>query len=129
MKKPWASKISDVIRDFKADAEKGLTSKEADERLKRFGQNKLIEERRLTFLDVFYEEVREPMIMLLLIVGLLYSVWGELRDAATIFIIITILVYAEVFNEYRAKKSIEMLKKLSSPITAVLRDGRFYELL
>ncbi len=129
MKKPWALEISDVIRDFKADAEKGLTSKEADDRLKRFGQNKLIEERRLTFLDVFYEEVREPMIMLLLIVGLLYSVWGELRDAATIFIIITILVYAEVFNEYRAKKSIELLKKLSFPTTSVLRDGRFHEML
>jgi len=129
MKKPWASEISDVIKDFKADAAKGLTSKETDERLKRFGQNKLVEERRLTFFDVFYEEVREPMIMLLLIVGLLYAVWGELRDAVTIFMIITILVYAEVFNEYRAKKSIELLKKMSSPSTAVLRDGRYQEIL
>ncbi|MBI5179774.1 MAG: HAD-IC family P-type ATPase, partial [Nitrospirae bacterium] len=129
MKKPWASEISDVIRDFKADAVKGLSSKEADERLKRFGQNKLIEERHFTFLDVFYEEVREPMIMLLLIVGVIYAVWGELRDAATIFIIITILVYAEVFNEYRAKKSIELLKKMSSPATAVHRDGRYQEIL
>ncbi len=129
MKKPWASEIADILSDFKTDAVKGLTSKEADERLKRFGQNKLIEERRLTFLDVFYEEVREPMIMLLLIVGLLYTVWGELRDAVTIFVIITILVYAEVFNEYRAKKSIELLKKISSPATAVLRDGRYQEIL
>ncbi|MBI5181647.1 MAG: cation-transporting P-type ATPase [Nitrospirae bacterium] len=129
MKKPWAAEIDSVIKEQGTDAVRGLAAAEAKERLKRFGPNKLIEERRLAFLDVFWAEIREPMIMLLLIVGLLYSVWGELRDAATIFIIITILVYAEVFNEYRAKRSIEMLKRLSSPTAGVIRDGRHQEIL
>ncbi|MBI3353304.1 MAG: cation-translocating P-type ATPase [Nitrospirae bacterium] len=129
MKKPWAAEADDVINGLNSNASRGLAEEEARERLAKYGPNKLIEERRLTFLDVFWEEVREPMIMLLLIVGLLYSVWGELRDAATIFIIIAILVYAEVFNEYRAKKSIEMLKRLSSPTAGVIRDGRYQEIL
>ena len=129
MEKPWAADTDDVIRDLNSNASMGLAEEEARERLAKYGPNKLIEERQLTFLDVFWEEVREPMIILLLIVGLFYSLWGELRDAVTIFVIIITLVFAEVFNEYRAKKSIEMLKRLSSPTAGVIRDGRYQEIL
>ena len=73
------------------------------------------------------------MILLLIAIGVLYSVLGVitgtgLTDAATIIIIIIILVLAEVWNEYRAKRSISALKQLAPPTATVLRDGQQKEI-
>ena len=66
------------------------------------------------------------MILLLLAIGVLYGVinQGNLTDSLTIVAVVTVLVLVEVWNEYRAKKSITALKKLTSPSTTVLRDGQ-----
>ena len=53
-----------------------------------------------SFLEHFQEEVTEPMILLLIAIGVLYSVLGNLEDALTIIVVIIILVLAEVWNEY-----------------------------
>ena len=51
--------------------ETGLTSEEAASRLVQFGENKLVEEREIRFLAILREEVTEPMILLLLAIGVL----------------------------------------------------------
>jgi Ca2+-transporting ATPase len=84
----------------------------------------LVEEREIRFLAILREEITEPMILLLIAVGVLYSIWGTLADSLTIITIVTILVLVEVWNEYRAKRSIAALKKLASPTTTVLRNGQ-----
>jgi Ca2+-transporting ATPase len=89
--------------------------------------NKLVEEKEIRFLGILREEVTEPMILLLIAVGVLYSVWGSLTDSLTIIAIISVLVLVEVWNEYRAKRSIAALKKLASPTTMVLRSGQTQE--
>ena len=66
------------------------------------------------------------MILLLLAIGVLYGIInkGNLTDSLTIAAVVTVLVLVEVWNEYRAKKSITALKKMTSPTTTVLRDGQ-----
>lgn len=68
------------------------------------------------------------MILLLLIVGFLYSIFGKLSDALTIFVIIITLVLVEIFNEYKAKKTIEALKKFAAPLSLVVREGDLKEI-
>lgn len=101
----------------------GLTSAEAEQRLARGGLNVIFTPTRVTFLDILWEELREPMILLLLVVGVLYSVFGEPGDAVTIFSVIVLLALAEVQNEYRAKRAVNRLAELASPKAAVVRDG------
>ncbi len=108
--------------------QRGLTDQEARTRLARSGPNLLHEARPLSFWKVFLEEVREPLILLLLGTGILYSVWGKLEDALTILVVILLLVGAEVFNEYRSKKAIAGLSQLSEPTATVRRDGQDAEL-
>jgi Ca2+-transporting ATPase len=121
----WASKpLGDLLKELGTDPNKGVSSTEAEERLRKYGANTLVEEKEERFLDVLKEEITEPMILLLLTVGVLYSIWGSIFDALTIFTIIIILVLVEVYNEYKAKRSIKALKKLALPSVLVIRDGQ-----
>jgi Ca2+-transporting ATPase len=124
----WASKkLEDVLKAFGTDSETGLTSEEAVSRLRKYGENALVEEEQESFFDALKEEAREPMIVLLIVVAVLYSIWGSLLDAATIFTVITVLVLTEVYNEYKAEQGIESLKKLASPTSLVFRDRKLME--
>lgn len=106
----------------------GLSSGEAAARLAALGPNRLVEERRITFLAILWEEVREPMILLLFVVAIFYSIWGQLQDTITIVVVIALLILAEVLNEFRAKRAIAALRKLSSPEAPVIRDGEFRQI-
>ncbi len=102
----------------------GLTAAEASSRLARVGPNRLFTPAPVRFWSIAAEEIREPMILLLIVVGVVYSVLGNLGDAITIFAVILLLVAAEVVNEFRAKRAIGALERLSEPKTRVRRDGR-----
>ena len=101
----------------------GLSNIEATNRLRQFGPNVLAKTGKVSFWKIVLTEVTEPMIMLLLFVGFVYSVWGSLEDGVTIFVIITALVSVEVWNEFRAKKAIDALSKIAVPAVKVWRDG------
>ena len=121
----WHSQeLQEIIRSLDVNPETGLTDQEVAQRLGKYGVNRLVEEKEIRFLGIFKEEVTEPMILLLIAVGVLYSIWGNLTDSLTIIAIISVLVIVEVWNEYRAKRSIAALKKLASPTTMVLRNGQ-----
>lgn len=102
---------------------KGLTNKEAAKRLEQTGPNQLVKPWKVSFLGIAKEEVVEPMILLLLFVGVVYTIFGSWQDALTIFSIIFVLVFVEIWNEYRAKKAISALSELAAPKTRVVRDG------
>ena len=106
---------------------KGLSSAEAQKRLLEFGPNQVYKPEKVSFLDIARHEITEPMILLLLVVGIFYSIWGKPEDAVTIFAVIVVLVLAEVNNEFRAKKAITSLAMVTAPKTRVLRDGRMTE--
>jgi Ca2+-transporting ATPase len=92
----------------------GLTAAEAATRLAEYGPNVIAIPEKINALRIAIKEITEPMILLLLGVGVLYSIWGGFEDAVTIFIVITLLVAAEVWNEARAKKAIHALSRLAS---------------
>src|SRR5512136_1573721 len=107
---------------------KGLTEPEARERLRKFGRNRITSRHEITFLGIAKEEITEPMILLLLAVGIFYTVLGNLSDALTLYAIIATLVFVEIANEYRAKKAISSLARLAEPKTRVVRDGTIREI-
>ena len=129
MNQPQSQQVQDLIQQLGTNPEKGLTDQEAAKRLAAHGANRLVEEREIRFLAILREEITEPMILLLIAVGVLYTVWGTLGDALTIITVVTILVLVEVWNEFRAKRSIAALTKLASPTAKVLRNGQATEVL
>jgi P-type Ca2+ transporter type 2C len=117
-----------VIEELHTDPERGIDETEAQVRLRTYGPNRLRAEEKISFLRVAAKEIREPMILLLLLVGVLYSVWGELGDAVIIFIVIATVALVEVFTEYRAKNAVAALRRLTAPTAPVLRAGQVRDL-
>jgi Ca2+-transporting ATPase len=76
MNGPWSAEKEQLLQKIESNPVSGLTQAEAETRLKQDGLNKLTEPVKITFWGTFWDEVREPMIILLLVVGVLYSVWG-----------------------------------------------------
>jgi P-type Ca2+ transporter type 2C len=120
--------MDEITTQLGSSLSDGLTSREAQARLVQVGLNTLNAEKKEPFWGEFLEELREPMVLMLLVTGVLYAIWGELGDAVTIFAIILALNTVEVVNERRSKKAIASLRKLAEPITSVRRDGYFQEI-
>ncbi|HII41463.1 MAG TPA: hypothetical protein HA326_09670, partial [Thermoplasmata archaeon] len=126
--RPWHTlPASETASAAQADPERGLSSEEVRARLARSGPNRLREEEHEGFWEEYLEELTEPMILLLLVTGVLYSILGTIEDAVTIFVIIFTLVAVEVVNEQRAGRAIHALRELAEPTAAVLRDGKRQE--
>jgi len=95
---------------------------------KNAGQNQIFKPAKISFLGIARHEITEPMILLLFVVGFFYSLWGKAEDAITIFIVIFLLVFAEVYNEFRAKKAIASLEKIASVKTKIIKEGKITEI-
>jgi len=128
-KQNWHSlSVDETAARLSTNPADGLSETEAKERLAQVGPNGLTAEKKVSFWEEFFEELREPMVLMLLVTGVLYTIWGQLSDAITIFVIIFTLNTVEVVNEVRSKKAIASLRKLAEPTTSVIRGGKFVEI-
>ena len=120
----WHTSTVAVVSDrLQVESARGLSEADAHRRLAESGPNRLRAFKHASLWQVFLEEVREPMILLLLATGVLYTVWGSLEDAITIFAVILFVIGLEIFNESRAERAITALEQLAEPTTTVRRDG------
>src|SRR3954447_26196766 len=74
-------------------------------------------------LEELAESLTEPLMLLLIAVGVLSAIFGELRDAIAIFIVIVIIGAVEATAEVRAKRGLRALRDLSAPHALVRRAG------
>ncbi len=116
--------VKETARRQGTALDSGLSDEEARRRLERSGPNRLREDKLEPIWEAFLDELREPMILLLVVTGVFYALWGELTDALTIFAVIFTLVAAEVLNERRAGNAVAALRKLAEPAATVRRNGR-----
>ncbi len=101
----------------------GLSNEEAKSTLARVGSNHLFTPAPVSVWAIAFKELKEPMILLLLVVGVFYGLWGGLGDTITIFVVIFLLVAVEVGGEFRAKRAIEGLERITAPKARVRRAG------
>ena len=102
----------------------GLTDQEARERLAEDGYNELPSTKKRTFFHIFWEIVREPMFLLLIICGILYLVLGDLEEAIMLMGFVIIIIGITLYQEQKTERALEALRDLSSPRALVIRDGQ-----
>ncbi|MEM0158503.1 MAG: HAD-IC family P-type ATPase, partial [Thermoplasmataceae archaeon] len=118
----------ELLHGLETDPRTGLSENQVTSRLLLFGKNKIEEEKEAGYLSLMAKQLSEPMIVLLIIIGIIYSVIGNPRDSATIAVIIIIVMFIEAYNVKRARKSMAALRNLTVPKTSVLRNGRIAEI-
>ena len=129
----------EVLQELDVNPSTGLTSEEAGQRLIKYGPNKLAEKKKTPLFLVFLGQFNDPMIFILLAAALLsiaISIYnsihnGEAFDFADPIIIMGVCVLNAIIGtvqENKAEKSLEALKKMSSPTCVVKRDGKLIEL-
>ena len=113
---------------IEATATRGLTSAQAATRRAVSGPNSFGKIKDEPLWKALFESLTEPLVVLLLVVGILYAILGELRDAAIIFGVIVTVAGVETWTERRAGRAIAALSKLSAPKALAWRDGMLVEL-
>ncbi len=114
---------NDVIRKLGSSA-KGLSNREAEERLARYGHNELKKGKRTSVFVIFLNQFKDFLIILLLVATAISIFLGEYIDASAIFAIVLLSAILGFFQEYNAEKAIEALKKIAAPMANVIRDGK-----
>ncbi len=102
---------------------KGLSSAEAEKRLKEHGPNVITEEDRIHPLKIFLDQFRSPLVWILIAAMAISFAVKERIDFYVIGAIVVINAFLGFLQEYKAEKSIIALKKLISLKATVLRDG------
>ena len=86
----------------------GLSAPTATARLAHYGQNST-PTRTQSFWAVFVDEIKEPLILMLLVLGVLYFVWGQVEEALVVCTIIVMCVLLEIGVEWKAKRALALL--------------------
>lgn len=125
--RPYLEPVSSVIGET-ASTENGLAAGEAAARLEKDGPNKLIEAKKRSAILRFFDQMKDPMIIILLaaaVLSFITSVYqGE--SPADVFIILFVVVLNSVLGvvqESKAEEAIEALKQMTAAKSKVLRDG------
>ncbi|MDF2881497.1 MAG: calcium-transporting ATPase [Clostridiaceae bacterium] len=125
----WFDKNAEyALRELSVDPKIGLSSEEADKRKIKYGLNKLASKKQKTIFQLILEQLNDAMIFILIGAAIVSALLGEVSDAIIIAIVIIINAFVGVIQESKAEKSLEALKKLSTPKAVVKRDGELREI-
>jgi len=132
--------FEEVVEKMNTSIESGLTEKETQIRLEKYGRNELVKEKGKTALQIFLGQFKDFLIYLLIFAIIISVVIGfyestqseewpsEYTDAIVIGAILIVNAILGFYQEYQAEKSMESLKKLAPHFAKVRRDGRVIEI-
>ncbi len=110
--------------------QKGLTKKEAEQKLEQYGLNEIKDISKTTPLKILLRQIKRNFIVYLLFAAMLISFFvGKSVTAYTIFVVIMMVIIVGFVQEYRSEKAISALKSMLVPVSIVIRDGKEQEIL
>lgn len=113
-----------IVSQLKTDAKRGLSSKEAQERLEKYGENKLQEKGKKPFIQKLVEQLLDPMVIVLIVAAAVSALTGDWIEMLIILAVIVLNATMSLVQEGKAENSVEALQKMSSPDAKVIRDGK-----
>ena len=117
-----------VLNEVKSNEKTGLSSDEARDRLERDGKNELVSVKNKSIIRLFFEQLNDVLIYVLLGAAILTLIASEYADTIIIVLVVLINAAIGVFQEHKAEKAVEALKNMSTPKALVKRDGAVIEI-
>jgi Ca2+-transporting ATPase len=120
----YYDETADAVLKALNTSENGLSSEEAENRLKKYGKNELKAEEKTSVLKLFFSQFKSFLILILMAAALVSAFLGEFIDASVILFTVFVAGVLGFVQEYRAEESIKLLKSLTSPEALIVRDGK-----
>ena len=125
----WFTKSQEEIcRELHVNPAEGLSKSEAQKRLEQYGPNKLKGKPKKSVIALFFSQLKDMLIYVLLAATLITFVIGEYVDAIIILLVIALNAVIGVVQEFKAEKAVEALQKMTTPRSLVRRDKEVLEI-
>ena len=121
MKKIYQQTVKEVLDRVKS-RESGLTDEEVKRSREACGWNELTEGKKKSILQIFGEQYKDFLVLILIASAVISGILGDVESAAVIMIVITMNAVLGTVQTVKAEQSLQSLKKLSGPQAKVLRD-------
>lgn len=128
--KEYLASAEEVLEEQSTSAASGLTASEAQSRLASVGPNKLDEEEKTPMWKRFFEQMGDPMVIMLLVAAAISVITGfiqgepEWADAAIILSVVILNSVLGVIQEAKSEQALEALQEMSAAQSKVIRDGK-----
>ena len=119
----WHALSVAAVLDRLDTAESGLSSEDAARRLAETGPNELAASRRVSPWSLLLAQLKNVLILILLVAVGLSALLGHALEAVVIAVILLFAVVLGFVQEYRAERAIEGLRRMAAPVATALRDG------
>ena len=113
-----------VVERYELDPGTGLSTAEVDRRLTAHGPNALAEHKPRPAVLRFLDQLRSVLILVLIGAAVLAGVVGEIKDTVVIAVVLLLNASIGFFQEQRAERSLDALRKMLAPTSRVRRDGQ-----
>ncbi len=123
MKDYYKQEIDKIYEEFESSSN-GISNKEADNRINKYGKNELPKGKQKKVYEIFLEQFRSPIVYIMFIAGILSIVGKEYFDAIAIMFIVLVDAVVGTIQEFQASKEAESLQNLIKVKSKVLRDGK-----
>lgn len=125
--KEWYQMTEQAVLERMHTSKDGLSSQEAKRLLEEKGENVLKEGKRKTTLQIFLEQFKDVLVIILIVAAVISMFSGNVESTVIIIAVIILNAILGTVQYKKAEKSLDSLKSLSSPSTKVLRDGQKIE--
>ena len=125
--KKWHSTEKEEVLEILKSSELGLDEKEVKLRQEKYGKNELPKGKTPSLLKIFIEQLLDPIVLLLVVMMIFSILIKENTDAIAIAFIILVDLILGTFQEWKANKNVEALKKLIEIRTKIIRSGKEIE--
>ena len=124
----YHSKTPEQALEAQRTTANGLTGEEASKRAEEFGPNQLSEGKKKSLVQVFFEQFKDLLVIILIAAALISAFSGNLESTIVIIAVLILNAVLGTVQYFKAEKSLESLKAMSSPTAKVLRDGKKIEI-
>ena len=118
----YNKEIKDIEKELKTSLN-GLTDKESKERIKKYGKNILPKKKKDSVFKIFFNEFKDPIVLLLIVAIIVSIIAGEVLDGIAILFIVLVDLIMGTYQENKANNTAESLEKLITVKTKIIRNG------
>ena len=119
----YEKSIEEVVKEFNTYMDQGISKEEVSKRLKEYGENRLQENERRGILQMFLDQFKDFLVLILIGASIVSMAVGEGTDAIIILVIVILNSILGVFQENRASNALKALKDMAAPQAKVIREG------